>query len=890
MKKLLLHIMGLILRAIILIFTSCSAQKSNITLPELFSNNMVLQQNSTTPIWGSASPGSKIKVKTSWGANASAIASSEGKWKLNLQTPETDGNIQSLIVSSSDTSIILNNVLLGEVWLCSGQSNIEMPVSGWLPNDTICNSEKEINEANYPAIRMFTVERNKSFTALEICEGTWQVCNPENVSGFSAAAYFFGRELHKKLNVPVGLIHSSWAGSPAQSWVEAEFLEQVEGYENIIQQIAKATDKNNPYNQWLFSMKRKPQNEFIGNQEFNVADKGFAEIMNPDFDDSTWDTVHSATMDKVFQRDDFNGMAWFRQEFTFDGDVSSDDYHLYLGYVEDLNSAFINGTMVGRKEYWGDNNKEQQFPIPEGILKKGKNVLAVRVIDVWDKGGLLSQPKIKTIEGKVIKPLNNKWKYLQTAILLNEDFYVLKDGFKGRVNPEQGQLALRPHTPTVLYNAMIAPLIPYSIKGAIWYQGESNISKSKQYRTLFPAVINSWRNKWGTGDFPFYYAQLASFDYGSDKVAELREAQLETLNEKNVGMVVTMDIGSLNTIHPPNKQDVGKRLALWALAKDYGRKDLVYSGPLFKSVEFIDGRAIISFDHVGSGLYSPDESLQNFEIAGADLIFYNARAVIEGNEVIVHSGKVPAPKIVRFAWDDTAMPNLFNKEGLPASPFRTSKETRIGPDELYPPDDLVVKYHTEWTRNHYSNRINEFKNDPLNYGDVVFIGNSITEGGKDWSTKFDIPNIKNRGISGDVTDGVLERLDEIVFFKPEAIFLLIGINDLFNLHFQKEIPSAEYVGNNILKIAKILSEKTPNTKIYVQTILPVDAEYIKENISKVNEIIKSHEKEGYFKVIDLYTQFANEKGLIKTELTYDGTHLNNVGYDTWVEFLRTFIN
>lgn len=356
MKKWLLYILGLILGAMILLFTSCSAQKSNITLPELFSNNMVLQQNSTTPIWGWALPGSKIKVKTSWGANAFAIASSEGKWKLNLQTPETDGNIQSLIVSSSDTSIILNKVLLGEVWLCSEQSNMEMPVSGWLPNDTLYNSEKEVNEANYPAIRMFTVKRNKSLTPLETCEGTWQVSNPENVSGFSATAYFFGRELHKKLNVPIGLIHSSWSGSPAESWVDVGFIEHVDGYQGIKQQIAKATDKSSPYNQWLFSMKRKSQDEFIQHEKFNLVDNCFDGIMNAYFDDSAWDIVSTSSMDKVFQLDDFNGMVWFRQEFTWNEDVDADNLQINLGIVDDLNAVFINGTMVGCKENWGGKN------------------------------------------------------------------------------------------------------------------------------------------------------------------------------------------------------------------------------------------------------------------------------------------------------------------------------------------------------------------------------------------------------------------------------------------------------------------------------------------------------------------------------------------------------
>ncbi|WP_127139992.1 sialate O-acetylesterase [Flagellimonas marinaquae] len=678
MKQILSVVGSTFVRVFLFIMVSCTPKESNIKLSDMFTDNMVLQQKSNISIWGWATSGSKIKIETSWGANISSITGQDGKWLMKIKTPSTDGKAQSLTISSADTTIVLNNVLLGEVWLCSGQSNMEMPVSGWLPNDPLENSEVEINTANYPSIRMFTVKRNKSFTPLETCQGTWKVCNPENVPGFSATAYFFGLKLHKELNVPVGLIHSSWSGSPAQSWVEADFVENVVGYEDIKGKIAMTIDSSSTYNKWLTSMKRKAQDKFIQNKEFNLSDIGFEGIMNADYDDTAWDTVQTATMDKVFQRDNFNGMAWFRQEFTFGGNPNSDDYCIFLGRVDDLNTVFINGSLVGRKEHWGNNEDEQSYAIPSGVLKKGKNILAVRVIDVWEKGGLLQQPSIQNNEGKVIQPLSINWKYLPVAILLNEDFYILKNGFDDRVNPNPNVLPLNSHTPTVLYNAMIAPLIPYNLKGAIWYQGESNIGEPDQYRRLFPAVFNSWRSNWGIGDFPFYYAQLASFDYGSDKVAELREVQLETLQEENVGMAVTMDIGSLTTIHPPNKQDVGKRLALWALAKDYAQ-DFVYSGPLYKSAEFSNGKAIVSFDHVGSGLYCPDKKVSDFEIAGEDLVFYKAEAVIQGNHVIVQSTEVTQPKIVRFAWNDTAMPNLFNKEGLPASPFRSSKSINETP-------------------------------------------------------------------------------------------------------------------------------------------------------------------------------------------------------------------
>jgi len=233
------------------------------------------------------------------------------------------------------------------------------------------------------------------------------------------------------------------------------------------------------------------------------------------------------------------------------------------------------------------------------------------------------------------------------------------------------------------------------------------------------------------------------------------------------------------------------------------------------------------------------------------------------------------------------MPNLYNKEGLPASPFRSSNHI-LGPEKLYPPASTIIKYHTDWTKSHYKERINEFQKDPLYFGDIVFIGNSITEEGRNWSVKLGVNNVKNRGISGDMTDGVLKRLDEIIYFKPKAVFILIGINDLFNIYYQKEIPSPDYVGINILKIAKILSLKTPNTKIYIQTVLPTSKDFMRDNINRVNEMIISHEKEGRYKVIDLYSIFADNNGLIKEEWTYDGTHLNDAGYQLWIDKVRPF--
>lgn len=879
---------------LLLILVSFTKQPSSIKLGSLFTDNMVVQQNDTLVIWGWSKEGTKVEVEANWGSKSNVIASKGGHWSVKIPTPKADNIPHTLKVSTKDTLINLQNILLGEVWLCSGQSNMEMPMKGFhyrKPYDSIQNSEYEIKNANYPEIRMFTVKKKIAFTPKDTCEGAWVVCTPETVPEFSATAYFFGKELNNKLNVPIGLIHSSWGGTPAQSWVPVDFVEKIDDFKNIRNQLVVSNDKNTPFNKWLASMSKVEWDSLILVEKMKWTDSKNKDILKPDYDDSNWETLSLQEISSSFVKDDFNGIAWLRQDVFIESEPPN-DLTVDLGKTDDLYAFFINGTLVARKEYWGESNN--CYKIPLNVLKGGINNFAIRFIDVWGSGGFETdaQRGIYSNSKKYIS-FNDKWKFKKTAVLIDQEFYNLNDKDKTILKPSPDRLSKTPHSPTVLYNSMIAPLIPYPIKGAIWYQGESNRGKAKQYQTLFPAVINSWRKYWNHGNFPFYYVQIAPFNYNEETpslTAELREAQFLTLSkEKNVGMVVTMDIGSLTTIHPPNKQEVGRRLALWALAKDYGKKDLVYSGPLYKSVKFIRDKAIVSFDHLGSGLYSPDKNLTNFEIAGSDLVFYPANAFIREDKVVLYSHDVKNPKIVRFAWEDKAVPNFYNKEGLPASPFRSSEKTRIGPEELYPQDSITIKSHNEWTKNHYRERINEFKNNPLNFGDIVFIGNSITEGGKDWSVKFGVRNIKNRGIGGDITDGVLKRLDEITYFNPKAVFILIGINDLFNIYYQKEIPSVEYVGNNILKIAEIINIKSPSTKIYVQTILPTSKDFMRENIDIVNTIIKSNEKKNIYKVIDLNEVFTGQDGLLKAELTNDGTHLNKEGYQVWVNYVKPFM-
>jgi sialate O-acetylesterase len=659
---------------LISLFAACSGRQEELKLPAIFSDHMVLQQQAEAPFWGWAAPGSRIRIAASWGEKAAAIAGKDGKWLVKLRTPSSEGT-QKIRIRSGRRSILIDDVLLGEVWLCSGQSNMEMPLAGWPPNDTIFNSASEIASASYPKIRMFTVDKSVSVILQDMCSGSWKVCHPENAGAFSATAYFFGKELHHELGVPVGLIHSSWGGTPAESWTHPDYLPEIPGFEQFKAQFDEARQKVTVYDAWLDSLK-KIRLDIQNKEPFRDIDLGDREIKNVDYQDNDWDTI---SIPSYFERKlgYFDGAIWFRKEFSFSGDVNAADCKLFLGPIDDLDETYLNGTRIGAYEKDGGWQEIRSYPIPAGLLRQGINILAVRVIDLRGNGGIYGEKEPGILSrDRVVVSLGGSWKYKPVALLSGNSFYLFGEGRKSFQSMPKTSILMSPYFPSVLYNAMIAPLIPFAIKGAIWYQGEANIGRGKQYRILFPAMIRSWREKWGQGDFPFYYVQIAPFDYGETvpgNTAELREAQLFTMKVINTGMVVTMDIGNPKNIHPGNKKEVGRRLALWALAKTYGREGMVYSGPLFSKMEVTGSKAVISFTNTGSGLYCPDEELSCFELAGPDLKFYPAKAVIDQNTVIVQSPKVKEPKTVRYGWRDTAEPNLFNKEGLPASPFRSAE-------------------------------------------------------------------------------------------------------------------------------------------------------------------------------------------------------------------------
>jgi sialate O-acetylesterase len=395
------------------------------------------------------------------------------------------------------------------------------------------------------------------------------------------------------------------------------------------------------------------------------------------FDDNNWEAMNQTQVTQVFEKNDFNGVVWLRQQINFDT-LSDKNLVLDIGKTDDLYAVFLNGKQLARKEYWG--LASSRYTIPKSIIKKGQNTIAIRFIDVWGRGGFDIDPNRGIyLDNKKIKSFGDQWRLKAIAYLTNGDFYLLNEGLKEIVYPNPKRMPHHPNSPTVLYNGMIAPLVSYAIRGVIWYQGESNVSRAKQYTYLFPALIDSWRDAWKNPKMPFYYVQIAPFGGGSWGVdsektqtgPELRESQMLTLTKNDVGMAIITDLGDEKLIHPPKKKEVGERLAFWALSKNYGYSDLVYSGPVFKSVKFINDKALVSFNYTGSGLFCKDSKIKHFELAGSDGYYYPAQATILGDKVQVWSKNVPAPIKIRYAWKNFVHVNLFNKEGLPASSFRS---------------------------------------------------------------------------------------------------------------------------------------------------------------------------------------------------------------------------
>ena len=648
----------LVLLSLLFVFTACSffaEPASDVELPSLFSDNMVLQRDMPVPIWGTASPGGKVIVQMN-GRTKKAVVQKDGRWKATLGKMAAGGPYELQVIGRDTT--IFKNVMIGEVWLCSGQSNMEMPLAGW---GKVNNYEQEIAAADYPNIRLLQIEHTLATKPTsDVRSAGWKTCSPASVAGFSATAYFFGRHLVKNLNIPIGLIHSSWGGTVVEAWTSAATLKQHPDFAEIVQKI-----QNNEFDEQGFMapyMEKAVQ--WAQEAEKQIAALGGYDHgwQNADFNDSAWPTMELPRLWETAGLD-VDGVVWFRKTVDLPAAWDGGDVTLSLGPINDCDITWFNGVKVGGT---GHPLVPRFYKIPGSLVKAGPNVIVVQVLDIGNKGGLYGQPEqlsLTTASHDSIS-LAGTWRYKPDPLPI--------DLTKLPTLPDIPNTANRP---TVLFNGMISPLIPYGIRGAIWYQGESNAGRAYQYRDLFKMLIRDWRSHWGV-DFPFLFVQLANFMQpkplpGDDAWAELREAQLMALSLPNTGMAVAIDIGDAKDIHPKNKQEVGRRLALNALGLVYG-KDVVYSGPIYKSMSVEGNKIRLTFDHVDGGLTTPNnEKLTGFAVAGGDSIFTWADAEIDGETVVVSSPYVANPVAVRYAWAANPICNLYNKAGLPASPFRT---------------------------------------------------------------------------------------------------------------------------------------------------------------------------------------------------------------------------
>lgn len=647
-------------KLLLLMFACALTAQAQIKLQPMFSDNMVLQQKTDAPIWGETKPNQQVTVTTSWNKKTYTTTSDrKGHFRVAVATPKAGGPYNVTIQTTSD-SRILQNVLIGEVWLCTGQSNMEMPLAAW---GFIDNYEQEIANADqYPRIRIINMKHVTSPLPLTDIAATtegWEVCSANTIPGFSAAGYFFAVNLQKSLNVPIGLIATNWGGTLAESWTSEESLRQMPYFCNTIDKV-KTMPADVEAQRKQYEQEDKAYWQAIKDGEQGVENGNYLWAA-ADLNDLVWPTIPMPSKVEETGLPGFDGVVWIRRTVDIPAAWEGHDLTLSLGAIDDEDITFFNGVEIGHTDIWF---APRTYTVPAELVKAGKATIAIRIMDTGADGGLTGKDNELTLScGNDSKSLAGEWKYKVGVDLRN-------------FPPKPVNMAGNPNIPTVLYNSMLNPLVGYALKGAIWYQGESNVDRAFQYRELLPLMINDWRTKWGT-NLDFYIVQLANFMRQQTKPeestwAELREAQMWTAQHlQNTGIACAIDIGLENDIHPKNKQEVGRRLALSALAQTYGKK-VAYSGPVYTNYE-IEGNTIrLHFDHA-DGMQLPNGKA--FTIAGSDQKFYWAQARLEGNTIVVWSDQVAFPVAVRYAWANNPVTEnlVYNADGLPMYPFRTDQ-------------------------------------------------------------------------------------------------------------------------------------------------------------------------------------------------------------------------
>jgi sialate O-acetylesterase len=635
---------------------SAAAQFSNaqVRLPQLISDGMVLQRDAKIRVWGWASPGETVKIKFNKKGYAAKTGAS-GKWSVGLPAMKAGGPY--LMEISASNHITIHDILIGDVWFCSGQSNMVLPMERV--------KEKypgEIVNANYPLIRNFFIPTVSDVSKIhdDLPPGKWKAADPKNVLDFGAVTYFFAKQLYNKYHVPIGIINSSVGGTPIQAWISAEGLQNIKRYANRLAML-KDTARLDSILRKNFEKKKEFERKPV-----KLVDKGLTGPKK--WHDTTYepDGWHNFWLPGYWADQGvrgLNGVVWFRKEINVPASMTGKPAKLFMGRIVDADQIYVNGVLIGNTTY---QYPPRRYEVPSNLLKPGKNIIVVRITNTAGKGGFVPDKAYFLTEGGENIDLRGDWRYKVGEV------------FEPREARDNYSFFSAQNEPAGLYNTMVAPVVNYAIKGILWYQGETNANQPAEYEQLLPALIADWRNKWQDGHIPVIYAQLPGFmevDYSPEesKWAQLREAQLKTLSVPNTAMAVTIDAGEWNDIHPLDKKDVGGRMALAAEKIAYGDANIVSSGPIYQSAKVEGNKIVITFNNIGSGLVAKGgDGLNQFAITDETGKYVWGNAVIKGDKVIVWSDEIAHPLHVRYAWaDNPEGANLYNKEGLPASPFTT---------------------------------------------------------------------------------------------------------------------------------------------------------------------------------------------------------------------------
>src|SRR5271157_629721 len=626
-------------------FIAFGADTSLPFVSPMFSDNMVMQRGKLNAIWGWSTPGQEVRVQVG-GAIAKTVTGSDGRWQVRVQPPVSGGPYTIIIDGPQHWE--LHEVLVGDVWLCGGQSNMELPLS------RTRNGDQVIKSAYHPEIRLYKVAARASYSSSAVPEGQWKICSPETINsdgGFSALAYFYARRLQEHIHVPIGLVEDCMGGTPAEAWTSAEALRELKDFDGQLAELERLKASVGPqYGNYIM--------HWYDEYDIGLKSNTWAAV---DLDDSNWKAVHLPGGFQELGVADVPSVCWFRKEITLPDPLPIGPATIQLGVVEKMDTTYINGHWVGASA-WVENPRV--YRLKQGVFAPGKNLVAIRVFKLKPNGGFMSKPDgLRLVLGDAVVPLAGEWK---AALSVDASPpHPMPMGFENW-----------PVIPSVLYQGMLKPVAPLAISGAIWYQGEANADRAYQYRKLLPVMIGDWRKLFGQGEFPFYIVSLPAFMHHQDQQAEsswaeLREAQAITAQTvANCALAVAIDTGDPDNIHPADKKIVGDRLAFCALATQY-RERIPYQGPTFKSLEHLPGALRLRFEHTDGGLVAKNGKAEEFSIAGNDHVWHWADAGLEGDSIVVSSPQVPNPEAARYAWQSYPAATLYNGANLPAVPFRT---------------------------------------------------------------------------------------------------------------------------------------------------------------------------------------------------------------------------